>query len=178
MNRMKNIAYKGFTLIELLVVVTLIAILAVAVLATINPIEQRNRARDTAIKQTAADIIAAQERFFSVYGCYTWSNSAASTATAVGPCNAAATTYSGSVIPSATNKIHLLTVADEIKVSLENRLNQNPYSTITLVEDGSNVLHAYFTPTSQVFRDKATCSNTCNCAAGSGTLYCVPDIVD
>jgi len=36
---------KGFTLVELLIVIALIAILSVAVLATINPIEQANKAK-------------------------------------------------------------------------------------------------------------------------------------
>ena len=37
----------GFTMIELLIVITILGILAVAVLSAINPIEQINRGRDT-----------------------------------------------------------------------------------------------------------------------------------
>ena len=41
----RKIFESGFTLVELLIVIALIAILSVAVLATINPIEQSNKAK-------------------------------------------------------------------------------------------------------------------------------------
>ena len=53
---------KGFTLIELLVVITLIGILAVAVLSAINPIEQINKARDAGRRADAAQILKALDR--------------------------------------------------------------------------------------------------------------------
>ncbi|EKD87098.1 MAG: hypothetical protein ACD_37C00044G0003, partial [uncultured bacterium] len=40
----------GFTLIELLIVITILGILATAVLAAINPLEQISRGRDTGSK--------------------------------------------------------------------------------------------------------------------------------
>ena len=48
---------KGFTLVELLIVIALISILSVAVLATINPIEQSNKARDAKFKNDAAEFL-------------------------------------------------------------------------------------------------------------------------
>jgi prepilin-type N-terminal cleavage/methylation domain-containing protein len=63
---------KGFTLVELLIVIALIAILSVAVLATINPIEQSNKARDAAQKNDAAEVLSAYERYYTSQTTYPW----------------------------------------------------------------------------------------------------------
>lgn len=68
--RMKNV--KGFTLVELLIVIALIAILSVAVLATINPIEQANKAKDSSIQNDAAEVLNAYERFYANAQKYPW----------------------------------------------------------------------------------------------------------
>lgn len=63
---------KGFTLVELLIVIALIAILSVAVLATINPIEQTNKARDAKFKNDTAEVLGALERFYASQNEYPW----------------------------------------------------------------------------------------------------------
>jgi prepilin-type N-terminal cleavage/methylation domain-containing protein len=65
---------KGFTLIELLVVITLIGILAVAVLSAINPIEQINKARDAGRRADAAQILKALDRYFASTEEFPWNN--------------------------------------------------------------------------------------------------------
>jgi len=67
---------KAFTLVELLIVIALIAILSVAVLATINPIEQTNKARDAKFKNDAAEVLSAYERYFASLNKYPWNESA------------------------------------------------------------------------------------------------------
>lgn len=62
----------GFTLVELLIVIALIAILSVAVLATINPIEQTNKARDSKFKNDAAEVLSAYERYYASQNAYPW----------------------------------------------------------------------------------------------------------
>jgi len=62
----------GFTLVELLIVIALIAILSVAVLATINPIEQSNKARDAKFKNDAAEVLSAYERYYTSQASYPW----------------------------------------------------------------------------------------------------------
>ena len=62
----------GFTLVELLIVIALIAILSVAVLATINPIEQTNKARDAKYKNDAAEVLSALERYYAANSAYPW----------------------------------------------------------------------------------------------------------
>jgi len=65
---------KGFTLIELLVVITLIGILAVAVLSAINPIEQINKARDAGKRADASQLISALDRYYAANLKFPWNN--------------------------------------------------------------------------------------------------------
>ena len=69
---MKNIKSLGFTLVELLIVIALIAILSVAVLATINPIEQSNKAKDSTVQNDAAEVLNAYERYYAAQASYPW----------------------------------------------------------------------------------------------------------
>ncbi len=62
----------GFTLVELLIVIALIGILSVAVLATINPIEQANKARDARVQNDAAEVMNAYERYYASLQTYPW----------------------------------------------------------------------------------------------------------
>jgi prepilin-type N-terminal cleavage/methylation domain-containing protein len=62
----------GFTLVELLIVIALIAILSVAVLATINPIEQSNKAKDSTVQNDAAEVLNAYERYYAAQSSYPW----------------------------------------------------------------------------------------------------------
>ena len=63
---------KGFTLIELLIVITIIGILAVAVLSAINPIEQVRRATDQGLDSDAAELENAMERYYTGFFEYPW----------------------------------------------------------------------------------------------------------
>jgi prepilin-type N-terminal cleavage/methylation domain-containing protein len=69
-NRIRS--FDGFTLVELLIVIALIAILSVAVLATINPIEQSNKAKDATIQNDAAEVLNAYERYYAAQSSYPW----------------------------------------------------------------------------------------------------------
>lgn len=63
---------KGFTLVELLIVIALISILSVAVLATINPIEQSNKAKDSTVQNDAAEVMNSYERYYANAQSYPW----------------------------------------------------------------------------------------------------------
>lgn len=62
----------GFTLVELLIVIALIGVLAVAVLAAINPLEQLNRARDTGMESDASQLLAAIDRYYASQEKFPW----------------------------------------------------------------------------------------------------------
>lgn len=64
----------AFTMIELLIVIAILGILAVAVLAAINPVEQINRGRDTGSRSDAEQLISAIDRFYAYKGYYPWVN--------------------------------------------------------------------------------------------------------
>ena len=63
---------QGFTLVELLIVISLIAILAVGVLATINPVEQKNKAVDASTANDAGEVLNAYERYYAQNNEYPW----------------------------------------------------------------------------------------------------------
>ncbi len=66
---------KGFTMIELLIVIAVLGILAVAVLAAINPIEQINRGKDTGNRSDSEQLLSAVDRFYTTMGYYPWRSS-------------------------------------------------------------------------------------------------------
>ena len=63
-------ALGGFTMIELLVVIAVIGVLAVAVLSSINPLEQINKGRDTKKRSDAAQILNAIDRYYASQETY------------------------------------------------------------------------------------------------------------
>ncbi len=63
---------RAFTLVELLIVIALIGVLAVAVLAAINPLEQLNRARDTGMESDASQLLAAIDRYYATQEKFPW----------------------------------------------------------------------------------------------------------
>src|SRR5690349_12572537 len=85
----------GFTMIELLVVISVIGVLAVAVLSSINPIEQILKSRDTRTRTDAANLINATDRYFAIHEVYPW-NTTTGTYTAADPDYDTEFTFTGS----------------------------------------------------------------------------------
>lgn len=59
-------------MIELLVVIGVIGILAAALMAVINPVEQMNRARDTRVQAALVDVVKGIERHSNMADEYPW----------------------------------------------------------------------------------------------------------
>lgn len=72
MKTLQKMRQAGFTMIELLVVIAVIGVLSVAVLSSINPIEQINKGRDTRTRSDAAQVINAVDRFVALDENYPW----------------------------------------------------------------------------------------------------------
>jgi len=60
----------GFTLIELIIGITILSLLAVALLAALDPVEQFNKARDTTTRNTAMEMHNAVLRYSAARDVY------------------------------------------------------------------------------------------------------------
>jgi prepilin-type N-terminal cleavage/methylation domain-containing protein len=69
---MKKVLAQGFTLVELLIVIALLGIIATIVIATINPIEQANKARDAGYKNDASELVSAVQRYYASQNQFPW----------------------------------------------------------------------------------------------------------
>lgn len=151
---------KGFTLIELLVVISVIAVLAVAVLSSINPVEQINKAKDTASKSDAAEILNAVERYYATFGCYPWEATNGSS-----PNKKCTTPYvyavQAATVIGSLNASVLQELADknEIKTQLQTRLiaqtDASKKNQLILTGDASQLVHVCFLPSSKTFLAQA-----------------------
>ena len=70
--RIKRNLQKGFTLIELLVVIGILGILAAALVATIDPFEQLNKATDSNSKNVAVEFLNANIRYYTTHSALPW----------------------------------------------------------------------------------------------------------
>ena len=106
LKKLFNSSKKGFTLIELLVVIGILGILAAALVATIDPFEQLNKAQDANVKNTLVEYITANVRYYTTHSAMPWLDTAnvAATACVTGGAPSAATlgtmTAAGGCIPA------------------------------------------------------------------------------
>lgn len=167
---------KGFTLIELLVVISVIAVLAVAVLSSINPVEQINKAKDTASKSDAAEVLNAVERYYATFGCYPWeaTNGASPNKKCTIPYvyAAQASTVIGTLDATVLQE---LVDKSEIKTQLQTRLvlqtNAGLKNQLILTGDANQLVHLCFLPSSKTFLAQA--NGVADGTVGT-THVCVP----
>lgn len=77
---MKNLKLKsGFTLIELLIVIAILGILAIGLIAALDPIEQLKRARDTSTRTAVEEFFNAAVRYYAVKEEFPWGSSSLTT---------------------------------------------------------------------------------------------------
>ena len=167
----------GFTMIELLIVIAVLGILAVAVLAAINPIEQINRGKDTGSRSDAEQLLSASDRFYASQGYYAWMT---------GPTDLThqphvwATVQS--VVDTAPTPVAMLTKlssggTSEIKQSFVTRISSATYNTLYMYTRGTqgDSVYVCFKPLSGSFKTEA--ATRCANAGGVNGVGMPTDIV-
>ena len=146
----------GFTMIELLIVIAVLGILAVAVLAAINPIEQINRGRDTGSRSDSEQALSAIDRFYAAQGYYPWQTGAADL---VGE-PIAWTTLNTAADSAGTTVLDKLSTGgtSEIKESYVTRISAPTYNSLYVYNRGTQGDSTYvcFLPKSGAFKEEAT----------------------
>jgi prepilin-type N-terminal cleavage/methylation domain-containing protein len=162
---------KGFTLIELLIVIALIGVLAVALLSTINPIEQTRKAKDSSRKAAAAELLNSIERFQSTFFCYPWEMTGGECVDTSDAQEVNATTITGT-----ETWFTELQDKNEIKPEFAKRKDITEGKLI-ITEDTEGLAHVCFDPKSKTFDAQACKTNvgadtTCGV---DGNYICVPE---
>ncbi len=165
----------GFTMIELLIVISILGILAVAVLSAIDPVEQINRGRDTGYRSDAEQLLSAVDRFNAFQGYYPWVASAAELeifipnpagdpvlvnelledSQALGCTILEKLSGGDAAIPTCQG-------ANELKQSFVNRVSDDTYRGLYIYNEGDtgNSTYVCFLPQSGAFKTEA--GNRCN----------------
>lgn len=141
---------QGFTLVELLVVVAILAILAVAGMTMLNPVELMRKSQDSGAKATASQIVSAYERSM------------------LEDTTVATTISDTTAYPTAQAQIdYLVTTAGELKSNVQDStLYTDSVYSVYLEFDASDELSVCFTPQSQKMKDEV--GQTC----GTGAEQC------
>lgn len=156
---------KGFTMIELLVVISVIGILAVALLASLNPLEQIKKGRDTRTRSDASQLDSAIERYNASLGYFPWQASEGEDL-AVGSADIpfvqinGAASVTGCTLADCTisGVLDQLTTTNEVKSSFVDRItadtNADMYIYYNDEDTGASVITCY-TPESNTFSREA-----------------------
>ena len=143
-----NCRQAGFTMVELLVVISIIGILAAAVLAALNPAEQLKKSRDTAVKTDTATLLSALERYQATFGCYPWAYTAG-TGCGSTTLGATATVITGANFTGTGNLAQLLS-QDELKTQFTSRASIT--GSKMYLSETNNQVSVCFTPESKTAR--------------------------
>lgn len=155
----------GFTLVELLIVIALLGVLAAAVLAAINPLEQANRARDTRMRSDSSQLLAAIDRYFVSIEEFTWvtSGDAANNDTAYGMISAKDDGIGICSTATGCAADGNLITTNELKTEFRNRDFAQAADTdfanllyVTKAAGASSSVYTCFVPASKSERTKAT----------------------
>jgi prepilin-type N-terminal cleavage/methylation domain-containing protein len=160
----------GFTLIELLVVIGILGILAAALVATIDPFEQLNKATDANVKNTVVEYINANIRYFTTHQAMPWHDSALNTGCQTGLAGGAPSQT------SLTDANMVLCTGDlisdgELKASFSTATNI--LKNIYITEGANNSVIACFLPVSKSqLKDPNTKYSKAGVAVGNQSTDC------
>lgn len=140
---MRKYRSKGFTLVELIIAITILGLLAVGLLAALDPTEQFNKGRDTSTSQIAQTISAGIERY-----------RAARTDNGLPGTFPAGAYNTNSVVLSSTNTIVTsLVTAGELKANFVNSAGAE-LAKIAIMRNNSATgsIYVCYKPTSKAFQ--------------------------
>lgn len=168
-----NLKSAGFTMIELLIVMGILSVLAVGVLAAIDPVEQLNKSRDTGARSDAKNLLDAVERYYAVKELYPWGTGSAAAFT--------------SNTANLNSSITALTNSGELKTSFAGRIARYISGTQGLMmykTANTDAVWVCFTPSSKAFDEEATARclpanrpagyPSSACGGASGDRICLP----
>lgn len=182
---LRSVKQAGFTMIELLVVISIIGILAVAVLSAINPIEQINKGRDTRLRSDAGELLGANERYFSIHEVYPWNETrTGAEATPNKPYTPSSTVYSSAFtfngpadlknVGGTWNWTYQLADTSEVKPAFVQRI-VNDSQLVALRPAGTNSsIYVCYSPRSYAFQLEAAkaCQNGSTLATINSFTLC------
>ncbi|OGJ37637.1 MAG: hypothetical protein A3A82_01855 [Candidatus Pacebacteria bacterium RIFCSPLOWO2_01_FULL_47_12] len=169
----------GFTMIELLIVISILGILAVAVLSAINPVEQINRGRDTGSQSDSEQLISAIDRYNAFQGYFPWQNDPTEDTTLAWlQLEADVWIVTGSDpdcdvftrLGSEASAVAGCTNSNEVKTSFISRITSGGSNPLFVYNAGATGDSTYvcFTPKSDAFKSKA--ANRCQETTEYGSL--------
>jgi len=166
---------KGFTLIELIIGITILALLAVGLLAALDPAEQFAKARDTSTRNTLLEIFGAMQRYEAAQETYPEDvhDLADSTGAAIRTTVSGTSTYNFIGTVSGVEAVDALVTAGELKGNFKNAAGTTMdkiwiYKDAGTAVAGDGKLMLCFQATSKSFR----------LAAGQYTLAAAPTAGD
>jgi len=153
---------RGFTLIELLVVIGILGILAAALVATIDPFEQLNKAQDSNSKNTAIEFLTANIRYYTTHSALPWETTGAN-------CTGG-TALSGMALDDALMTTCLQTLVTEGELKSAFTTASGILSGLYATENNANITMCYLPKSKSQQRDVNT--KYSNAAAGAGGTAC------
>jgi prepilin-type N-terminal cleavage/methylation domain-containing protein len=170
---------KGFTMIELLVVIAVIGILAVALLATLNPLEQIRKGRDTRTRTDVSQLVSAAERYNASLGYFPWQSGEGEDLVAATADIPFVAINSGAAVTGCTlaacgidDILAQMTATNEVKSSFIDRLTNAAATDVYLYyndEDTGGSVIGCFTPESNTFAREAF--DRCRAGSSWGTAF-------
>ena len=191
---------KGFTLVELLIVIALLGVIALIVIAAINPIEQANRARDTRFKADGSQMIAAGDRYFASFNEFPWVTAGIATSNDASFGFVSASNEGAGICGATCTVDGVLITSNELKTEFRNRdfVTATAADAQLFIGKGqgtSQSIYACFIPAAKASRDKAiadgnvytinqtngtrSATTACDAAAAdwvtNGCYICIPE---
>lgn len=161
---------RGFTLIELLIVITIIGVLAVAVLSAINPVEQIRKANDSRRKSDIAELLNSLERYYATFQIFPWTGAIPS-----GMCPYLGVGSVGCTSGVGTDVSELITKFELKEAFKQRKLNEYYVSGNDLDGDTfADEAHVCFKPESVTFTAQAA-KNSTGGTSGTTGYICVPE---